>query len=149
MRPFIFIVALSAFVGCRSDSEGVVRLTPAAPSASGTVAIVAPGAQRHQWSVVRLDTTAFGNGGTLEIEVTVAADSATAASFDLFPQAVSLPTSGYPTGYLAYSHDVGTGQSSRLTHKFTKGEVFTFASEGNWFSAAGAKGTVQYRVTVR
>jgi hypothetical protein len=122
-----------------------LRLTPSAPSAGGTLKIVAPGYNRHQYTTQRIDTTAFGSG-TVEIEVSVAAASATDASFDLFPQNATVPSEGYPTTSVAQAYDVARGQSSRLTYRFTKGEIFTFGAQGNWFSQAGNEGTVQYRV---
>jgi hypothetical protein len=147
----LLIVVFVASAGCRAapDGGGPLVLTPVRSSGSGTLQIVAPGQGAHKYTTQLIDTTAFASGGTLEVEVTVAADSQTDASFDIFPPGAVIPTAGYPTTSVAKAYDIGKGQGAKLSYRFTRGEVVTFGAQGNWFSPAGNAGTIRYSASVR
>ena len=146
-RRCLLATAVAAILpGCANQST--VVLTPSRPSASSTMTITAPERGRHAFTIHHIDTTAFA-GGTMDIEVTVSGESATNASFDLFPADAVIPTDGRSTISLATAYDVSKGQTVHLSYTFTRGEIFPFGGEGNWFSPPGSKGTVQYKVTVR
>ena len=81
--------------------------------------------------------------------MTVAADGVTDASFDLFPPDQAIPTEGMRQGSLATAYNISKGATVHLRHKFTRGEIFTFAGEGNWLSTAGSQGTARYTVNVQ
>lgn len=151
-RPLRILSLLCAVVACTTqcrDATPVLVLAPSQPSGSGTLEVVAPGYGVHQFTLQRIDLTAFTGGGTLVIDVSVAPDSTTDASFDVYPQGAVIPSKDAPTTSVARAYDVQKGQSSRLTYQFTRGEVVTLAAEGNWFSPAGNKGMVRYTASAR
>ena len=101
----------------------------------GEGVIVAPGKGKQIYDIHEIDTTAFGSGGILIIDVTVG-DGGSAASFDLFPAGTPLPH-GFPSGSVAKAYDVPPGQSRTLVHQFSQGQVFRLGTSGNWFSKKG------------
>jgi hypothetical protein len=123
-------------------------LSSAKPSASGTLPIRAPGHNVHDYTLLPIDTTAFTNGGTLEIEVRVEPGSPIAGSFDLYPPGATIATQGYPTS-AASAYNVAPGGTDRLIYRFARGEVVTFAVEGNWFGEKGLRSTITYKASVR
>jgi hypothetical protein len=147
-RRLVGVALLALAAACGGDATTMV-LTPARPSASSTMEITAPGSGNHGYTLHHIDVTAFVNGGTLEIEVTVPPESATDASFDVFQPGTTPPAEGYSISTLAKAYDLGKGNSAKLTYTFARGEVFPFGGEGNWFSPQGNQGTARYTVTVR
>jgi len=125
-----------------------VKLTPLTPFAERAATIVAPARGLQNYNVVPIDTTDFAHGGVLVIDIQISPDSATDGSFDLFPADVSIPTRGLPLGTLKGKYDVPRGSSTQIKYRFKSGQVFAFGLEGNWFSPAGATGTVRFRATV-
>jgi flagellar basal body L-ring protein FlgH len=125
-----------------------LQLTPTTASAERTTVIVAPGSGRQSYNIFYIDTRAFADGGVLDIDIQIAPDSGTDGSFDLFPGNVRIPAQGRPDGTLAGRYDVRRGTSTRLEYRFAQGQVFAFNLTGNWGSAQGAKGRVQFRANV-
>jgi len=145
------VVGGPAIAGC--DQKSTARtdrlvLSPAKPSASGTLPIRAPGYGVHDYTVLPIDTTAFTTGGTLEIDVRVSPASPIPGSFDLYPPAWTVAVTGYPTS-AASAYDVAAGMTDRLIYRFARGEIIAFAVEGNWFAEKGRRGSVSYQATVR
>ena len=132
-----------------SSDEHTLQLTPDYPAAARSATIVAPGNGIQRFNLYTIDTQAFPNGGTLNIEIRIAANSHTDGSFDLFPSNVRIPTQGQPVGTLAGRYDVRRGTTTHLTYRFPSGQVFLLGLEGNWFSPRGATGQVEFRANVR
>lgn len=131
------------------SDEHTLILTPASPLAERAATIVAPPNGFQKFNVYYIDTTAFPNGGTLDIEITIAANSRTDGSFNLFPPNFPIPTRGRPDGALEGRYDVRRGTSARFAYRFRSGQVFALGLEGNWFSPAGSAGSVTFRASVR
>jgi hypothetical protein len=131
-----------------SSDEHTLQLTPDSPAADRAAIIVAPGNGIQKFNVYYIDTQAFANGGTLDIEIRISPDSRTDGSFNLFPSNVPLPTRGQPMGALAARYDVHRGTTTHLRYRFRSGQVFVLGLEGNWFSPRGATGSVTFRVSV-
>ena len=140
--------AVHAQVAPARTSDHTLRLTPATPSGERRATIVAPGSGLHDYNIIYIDTRDFTAGGILDIDIQISPDSATDASFDLFPQNGPFPTPGHPGGTLAGRYDIRRGNSTRLEYRFQPGQVFAFGLEGNWGSPRGATGIVQFRATV-
>jgi Caspase domain len=130
-------------------AERTLRLTPTAPSAEQSATIIAPLKGTQNYSVFYIDTRDFPQGGILDIEIQIPANSATDGSFDLFPANVPIPTRDRPTGTLTGRYDVRKGTTTHLEYRFKSGQVFAFGLEGNWFSPRGAQGLVRFRATIR
>ena len=145
------LVVLTACVETMPISNGdtkTIKITTPNITTSKSTLIQAPGKNQHNYTVYRIDTTNFRNGGILDIEIRVLPLSLTAGSFDLFPEKTTIPTEGPPKGTLSGKYDIQKGTATRLTHRFNKGEIFQFGLEGNWFSKAGAIGMVEFTVQV-
>jgi tetratricopeptide (TPR) repeat protein len=130
-------------------NEHTLMLTPTEPSGQRSATIFAPGEGFQNYNIYYIDTREFTNGGTLDIEIQIAASSATDGSFDLFPSDVPIPTRGRPVGQLAGRYDVRRGTSTHLTYRFIAGQIFLLGLEGNWPSPRGARGSVDFRASVR
>ena len=130
------------------DDRNTLKLSPASPIGEGTATIVAPGRGQHDYNIVSIDTRDFADGGVLDIDIQVAANSATDGSFDLFPGSMPIPSPSRPGISLAGRYDVHRGTTSRLEYRFEPGQVFAFGLEGNWFSPKGATGLVRFRASV-
>jgi len=117
--------------------------------ASGQGNLVAPGSDRHGYTVFRIDTARFANGGTLEIEITVG-DGASTASFDVFPEGARLPTEGFPTdqGSLANAYNLDPGQKATITYTLDRGQRLLLCAEGSWLSDQGSTNSFAYRAWV-
>ena len=72
-------------------------------------------------TVIRIDTTAFENGGTLVIDLQVGR-AALVGSFDLFrdDSALSTATGGAPQNALAQAWGIQPGETGTITYKFDK-----------------------------
>jgi hypothetical protein len=115
--------------------------------ADGQGELIAPGYGKHGYTLLAIDTRAFSDGGILGVEITVDRGECD-ASFDLFPPGIPIPTEGYPQGSIAHLYDVPKGSSGRLSYRFSQGQVFQLAAEGNWFSKEGARNTFRFRAEV-
>ena len=152
MLSAILAVGLTAAAACgpqRDGLPGALVLSPSKASASTTMEITAPGYGEHGYSVIEVDTTAFPAGGTLDVDVRVADDSATAASVDLHAPGTALATQGIPTTSADHAYNMAAGSGARLTYQFARGERMRVAAEGNWSGDKGSRGRLHVTATVR
>jgi hypothetical protein len=110
--------------------------------------VVAAGAGPLQATVFRIDTTAFPAGGLLTIDVTVAPDSRTTASFNLFPEGVPVRMQGSAPGAVAGSGELRAGARNRLSYRFPRGQVLAFGASGGRSGPAGQQGTISFVASV-
>ena len=96
----------------------------------------APGHGYQDYTVVEIDATAFENGGTLTIDISVG-HTEVAGSFDLFDGDSELPTSGAPNNALTSAWGVPPGGTQKITYTFARGQHFKFGATGDWFSEKG------------
>ncbi len=90
----------------------------------------------QDYTVVNIDATAFENGGTLTIDISVGHAEA-AGSFDLFDGDTELPTRGTPEEALASAWGVQPGETQKITYVFERGQFFQLGATGDWFSKKG------------
>ena len=90
----------------------------------------------QDYTVVNIDATAFENGGTLTIEVSVG-HANPAGSFDLFDGDSKLPTEGVPHEALTSAWGVPPRETQEITYIFKRGQHFKLGATGDWFSNKG------------
>jgi hypothetical protein len=133
----------------RNEPGGrTLRLTQANSAATRTTTITAPGRGQQNLNVFYVDTRDFPDGGTLMIDIDIAGTSATDGSFDLFPGDTPITPQSQMPRALTGRYDIRKGSSTRLQYRFAHGQVFALNLQGNWFSAKGATGQVQFRASV-
>jgi hypothetical protein len=128
-----------------STPDMIAHLVPGS-NYDGQGALVAPGRWKHDYRVIRLDTSRFPNGGTLHITITLG-NGPSDASFDLYSMGAPLPTDGFAKS-LAHAWDVPRNSSAKIDYRFHHGEVFLLGAEGNWDSKAGTTNTYSFTVNV-
>ena len=99
-------------------------------------------------TVIRIDTTAFENGGTLVIDLQVGR-AALVGSFDLFPDDSALQTEGTPQNTLAQAWGIQPGETGTITYQFDKGQVFQLRATGGWVNQEGGINAFRARISVR
>ena len=99
-------------------------------------------------TVIRIDTTAFENGGTLTINIQVGR-GALVGSFDLFPGDSALPTEGTPQNALAQAWGIQPGETGTITYRFDKGQVFQLHATGGWVNQTGGINAFRAQISVQ
>lgn len=107
----------------------------------------APGHGNQDYTVVKIDTLAFENGGTLTIKIEVG-NAKACGSFDLFDGDTKLPTKGTPKGALSSAWGIEPGNREKITHRFEKGKIFKLGATGDWFSRKGDINAFQTIISV-
>ena len=108
----------------------------------------APSHGEQDYNVVRIDTTAFENGGTLKIDIRVGS-AKSGGSFDLFDGETELPTKGIPTEALTSAWDIPTEQRGIIRYQFDKGKIFKLGATGTWFSGKGNINAFHAKISVQ
>ena len=106
-----------------------------------------PGDGYQDYTPIEIDTTSYGQGGTLIIDIKVGEGEAT-GSFDLFDADVELPTEGYPDDAIASAWDIPPGDKGQIRHQFTHGQKFRLGATGNWFCEKGSTNAFLARISV-
>jgi hypothetical protein len=106
-----------------------------------------PEAGYQDYTVVNIDATAFENGGTLTIEVSVGHAEAS-GSFDLFDGDSELPTEGAPHDALASAWGIPSGRTQKIMYIFEQGQVFKLGATGDWFSKKGSTNAFLANISV-
>ena len=106
----------------------------------------APGNGYQDYTVINIDTTAFADGGTLNIDIRVGSEEA-AGSFDLFNSDTELPTEGIPEA-LVSAWVIKSGKSGTISHHFEQGEVFRLGATGDWSSEKGSINAFSAKISV-
>ena len=107
----------------------------------------APGHGSQDYTVVEVDATAFENGGTLTIDISVG-HAEVAGSFDLFEGVSKLPTEGVPTNALASAWGIPPGGTEKITYIFELGQSFQLGATGDWFSKKGSVNAFHATISV-
>ena len=128
-----------------SSTPETIKLIPAS-SATGQGTLLAPGRGKHSYRVILLDASRFVNGGTIHIAITVG-EGESEASFDLYPQGLTLPSEGLPNS-LASAVNIRSGSGAKINYHFAHGTVFQFGAEGSWNAKAGATNTYSFVIDV-
>lgn len=106
----------------------------------------APGRGYQDYTVVNIDTTAFGDGGVLIIDIQVGNADAS-GSFDLFDGDTELPTEGIPEALIS-AWGIKPGTATTISHRFERGTVFKLGATGDWFSKIGDINAFYARISV-
>ncbi len=134
--------------GTRASNPGAILIAQARNET-----ITAPGRGKQAYNKYPLDLSAFyPAGGVLTIEASLGRGPS-AASFDLFPNEASVPTSGTPDKALRIQaqprqYDVAPGTCVTLTYPFAQLYHVVFAATGNWESPFGSTNTLQFSAFV-
>ena len=103
----------------------------------------------HQdYTFVKIDATAFEDGGMLTIDIRVGSGKA-AGSFDLFNGDSELPTEGVPVNTLAHEWGIIPGGTGIIVYRFDQGQVFQLGATGDWFSEKGSVNAFRARISIR
>ena len=103
----------------------------------------------HQdYTVVKIDATAFEDGGMLTIDIQVGSGKA-AGSFDLFNGDSELPTKGIPNNKLAHEWGIPPGGTGIIAYRFDRGQIFQLGATGDWFSEKGSVNAFHARISIR
>ena len=103
----------------------------------------------HQdYTIVKIDATAFEAGGMLTIDIQVGSGKAT-GSFDLFNGDSELPTEGVPDNTLAHEWGIIPGGTGIIAYRFDIGQVFQLGATGDWFSEKGSINAFYARISIR
>ena len=136
-----------------NDGVGSFVLSPEAATGSGRGEFSGAGTGKQNYTITRIDTRAFSNGGLLVVGITIGPGES-AGSFDLFGEDVDVPEDPAAqeqlrvSHSLAHSYDVQPTMEGQLVHPFQAGEVFQLGATGNWFSRQGAQNTFELDVRI-
>ena len=114
-------------------------------SSQFSTGIVSPGAFKHDYKVITIDTTALG-AGTLYISGKLG--SGAEGSFALMGSSPGYPCSGESSPAHSQATNLKPGSSFELKHSFVKGEVYHVLAEGSWHDEKGTTNTVDWTVRV-
>ena len=106
----------------------------------------APGGGYQDYTVVKIDTRPFEDGGTLSIYIRVGGGDAS-GSFDLFAGDAKLPKEGIPKA-LVSAWGIEPNTFTTIRHRFERGEVFKLGATGDWFSEKGDINAFYLRISV-
>ena len=107
-----------------------------------------PEAGSQDYTVVKIDATAFENGGTLTIDIQVGR-SAPVGSFDLFDGNSDLPTEGTPEGALAHAWGIQPGETGTIIYRFGMGQVFRLGATGGWVDEKESINAFRARISIQ
>ena len=125
-----------------------ISLNPAQPSIEVLDTFRAPAADFQDYTVVRIDATAFENGGTLIIDIQVGR-ATPLGSFDLFDDKSEASTEGISKGALAHAWGIQPGETRTITYGFNKGQIFRLSATGGWVGEKGSINAFRARISVR
>ncbi|MDE0424156.1 MAG: hypothetical protein OXN25_04735 [Candidatus Poribacteria bacterium] len=126
-----YLAFLKEALGGKQPGLGNIVLSREQPSGTvlGTFRIPIVGHQ--DWTVVMIDTTAFGNGGTLTIDVEIGREDGEAAFF-LLDGDKELPTEEtLPKDKITWVWGE-PGDTRQIKHRFNKGQLFKLGVIGAW-----------------
>ena len=130
-----------------SSSLNVV-LDRAQPSIEVLDTFQAPAAGSQEYTVIKIDATAFENGGTLTIDIHVGR-AAPVGSFDLLDGNSDLPTEETPESIFAQAWGIQPGETRTITYQFGKGQVFRLRATGGWVGEKGSINAFRARISIR
>ena len=107
----------------------------------------APGKGYQDYTIVNIDTTAYEDGGTLNIKLQVGNADAS-GSFDLFDSDTELPTEGIPDEALVSAWVIKPGKSGKMSYRFEQGTVFKLGATGDWSSKKGNINAFSAKISV-
>ena len=132
----------------RLASSRNISLNPMQPSIEILDTFQIPEAGSQDDTVIKIDVTAFENGGILTIDIQVGR-TAPVGSFDLFDDNNEPSTEGMPERALVYAWGIQPGETGTITHRFDKGQVFQLKATGGWVDEKGSINAFRARISIR
>lgn len=121
-----------------------VQLSAQNRSAQVNTEIVSPGAFKHRYKVVTINTTGLSSG-TLRISGQVGTKAQ--GSFALMGASPSYPCTGVASeGALGSATNLEPGKSFEISHSFSSGQVFRLLAEGSWHDPENTLNTVNLNI---
>ena len=102
----------------------------------------------QDYTVVKIDATAFENGGVLTIDIQIGR-TAPIGSFDLFDDNNDSSTEGMPEGALAHAWGIQPGETGTIIHRFDKGQVFQLRATGGWVDEKESINAFRARISIQ
>ena len=90
-----------------------------------------PTVDRHDWTVVTIDATAFENGGTLTVDLEIGREAGEAGFYLLNGDAEFSADKGIPKDKLEWTWGE-PGGTCQITHRFERGQFFKLGATGHW-----------------
>ena len=107
-----------------------------------------PEAGHHDYTLVRIDATAFENGGMLTIDIRVGSGKA-AGSFDLFSGDSEVSRKEHADDALAHEYGIPPGGTGFIAYRFDRGQVFQLGVTGDWWSEVGSINAFHALISIR
>lgn len=142
------VAVKSQSLGQCANEVASVSLSTRGANARFSTEYVGPGAFKHNFRVISIDTTGLTGGGTLKISGK-AGTGAAQGSFALTPASPNYVCTGFLEGDIGRAANVKAGESFNIEHTFTQGQVFRLLMEGSWDAAEKATNTVDFTFEIR
>jgi len=132
----------------KKSSSSSIKLSPNDNHYMTTGRFTAPGPGLQNYTVIKIDTKSFPKGGKLKLLIDIG-NGNSAASIDLFPEGVPIPTKGRPTGSLGGVYDIAAGRKNiEMIVTSGTGHIYNLGITGNWKSPAGSTNDFTLKATV-
>ena len=161
-----YLFFLKASMEGKRPGLGDLILTPEQPSQEVIDTFQAPMLAHQDYTVVVIDTIAFGNGGTLTIDIQVGRDEAVGI-FHLLDGDKKLPTEKVPDGIdpeawnsqesdeykkaldaLTRAWDIFPHRTGQITYQFDRGQRFKLCATGNQWDGIGTTNAFVAKISV-
>ncbi len=157
---------LSEALAGKRPGLGRITLTAEYPLMEIMDTFQTPMVPHQNYTVVEIDTTAFENGGTLTLDISVGRGKA-AGTFYLFDGDKDLPTEkapeGIPTsvwerqygdaymealGALAIKWYIGPEKTGKITYPFEQSELFRLCATGSVYNVSGNLNAFSLKISI-
>lgn len=115
-------------------------------SAQFKTEIISPGAFKHRYKVIRIDTTSLSAGGTLKVSGQLGTSAQ--GSFALLGSSPGYPCTGLGETPLVSSTNLEPGRSFEWSQRFSSGQVFHLLAEGSWHNPENTVNTANLTIRV-
>lgn len=140
ISPICYLVLLLFLVtSARAQKSTKILLTRTNPVAEGNVSYKVL-SNLSDYEYLEIDTTDFGAGGRLEIELYLGETNESGTSFSLNRRS--------PPEQVGRSYDRAAGGYGRINYDFSKGEILLLHASGSQFSNPGQKNAYRYVMRV-
>ena len=102
----------------------------------------------QDYTVVKIDATAFENGGVLTIDIQIGR-TAPIGSFDLFDDNNESSTEGMPEEALAHAWGIQPSETGTIIYRFNKGQVFQLRATGGWVDEKESINAFRARISIQ
>lgn len=125
-----------------------ISLNPMQPSIEILDTFQIPETGSQDYTVVKIDATAFENGGVLTIDIQIGR-TAPIGSFDLFDDNSEFSTEGTSKDALAHAWGIQPSETGTITYRFDKGQVFQLRATGGWVDEKGSINAFRAQISIQ